>query len=215
MPWQPPAICATGSVRTRPVTAIIPSTPALCRGPPSNSPTPGDIIGVNQIESISASVLNPAMNEWGIAILRVISNLPRSLPGETITMVVFGNTTLENSGSLETYYFYSGLGKVACDQIPFDGLMVTMPEGTGIHFVVNGSELTLMGNASLRADQNGSMDVSLYSGSGLISSDGQQTVFTAGQSVSVPLGGLNGTDSIGPPPTRSLCRLRTWNWLAA
>jgi hypothetical protein len=135
---------------------------------------PGDIVGVNQIQSISASVLDPALNEWGIAIFKVISNLPRSLPGETVTLVVFGNTTVENSGSLETYYFYSGLGQVACDQIPFDGLMVTMPEGTGIHFVVNGSELTLMGNASLRAEQNGSMDVSLYSGSGSIAADGQE-----------------------------------------
>ncbi len=162
---------------------------------------PGDIIGVNQIESISASVLNPTLNQWGIAIFKVISNLPRSLPGETITLVVFGNTTLENSGSLETYYFYSGLGQVACDQIPFDGLMVTMPEGTGIHFVVNGSELTLMGNASLKAARNGSMEVSLYSGSGSIESDGQQQIFTAGEKVSVPLGGSNGTDPIGPPST--------------
>lgn len=162
---------------------------------------PGDIVGVNQIQSISASVLNPSLNQWGIAIFKVISNLPRSLPGETITLVVFGNTTVENSGSLETYYFYSGLGQVSCDQVPFDGLMVTMPEGTGIHFIVNGSELTLMGNASLRADQNGSMDVSLYSGSGSITANGQEQVFTAGESVSVPLGGPNGTDPIGPPTT--------------
>ncbi len=162
---------------------------------------PGDIVGVDQIESVSASVLDPALKQWGIAIFKVISNLPRSLPGETITLVVFGNTTLQNSGSLETYYFYSGLGKVACDQIPFDGLMITMPEGTGIHFVVNGSELTLMGNASLKANKNGSMQVSLYSGSGAIASGGQQQVFTAGESVSVPLGGLNGTDAIGPPST--------------
>ncbi len=160
---------------------------------------PGDIIGVSQIESISASVLNPALNEWGIAIFKVISNLPRSLPGETVTLVVFGNTTLENSGSLETYYFYSGVGQVACDQIPFDGLMVTMPEGTGIHFVVNGAELTLMGNASLKAVKNGSMDVTLYSGSGSIESDGQKQIFGAGESVSVPLGGPNGVDPIGPP----------------
>ncbi|MGA2505742.1 MAG: hypothetical protein ABSG01_16805 [Anaerolineales bacterium] len=161
--------------------------------------TPGDIVGVNQIESISASKLDPTLKQWGIAIFEVISNLPRSLPGETVTLVVFGNTTLDNSGSLDTYYFYSGLGKVACDQIPFDGLMVTMPEGTGIHFFVNGSELTLMGNASLKAAKNGSMDISLYSGSGSITSDGQQQIITAGESVSVPLGGLNGTDSIGPP----------------
>ncbi len=160
---------------------------------------PGDIIGVNQIESISASVLNPALNEWGIAIFKVISNLPRSLPGETVTLVVFGNTTLENSGSLETYYFYSGVGQIACDQIPFDGLMVTMPEGTGIHFVVNGAELTLMGNASLKAVKNGSMDVSLYSGSASIELDGQKVIFGAGESVSVPLGGPNGVDPVGPP----------------
>jgi hypothetical protein len=162
---------------------------------------PGDIIGVNQIESLSAAILDPTLNEWGIAIFKVLSNLPRSLPGETVTMVVFGNTTLENSSSLETYYFYSGIGQVACDQIPFDGLMITMPEGTGIHFTVNGSILTLMGNASLSAAKNGSMEVSLYSGSGVIESDGQEQIFTAGEKVSVSLGGPDGTDSIGPPST--------------
>jgi len=162
---------------------------------------PGDIVSVNQIESISAAPLDPALHEWGIAIFKVIANLPRSLPGETVALVVFGNTTLENPGSLETFYFYSELGQVACDQIPFDGLMISMPEGTGIHFTINGSELTLMGNASLKAARNGSMEVSLYSGSGAIESDGQQQVFTAGEKVSIPLGGPDGTDSIGPPST--------------
>lgn len=160
---------------------------------------PGDIVGINQIESISAAPLDLALDEWGIAIFKVIANLPRSLPGETIALVVFGNTTLENSSSLETFYFYSELGQVACDQIPFDGLMINMPEGTGIHITVNGSELTLMGNASLKAARNGSMEVSLYSGSGAIESDGHQQIFTAGEKVSVSLGGPNGTDSIGSP----------------
>ncbi|HEX7395385.1 MAG TPA: hypothetical protein VF313_10695 [Anaerolineaceae bacterium] len=176
-------------------------TTRLVPGAAQQFTVPGDIIGINLIESISASVLDPALNEWGIAIFKVIGNLPRSLPGETVTLVVFGNTTLENSGNLETFYFYSGLGQVACDQIPFDGLMVTMPEGTGIHFIVNGSELTLMGNASLKADRNGNMKVNLYSGSASLASDGQQQIFTAGESVSVHLGGPNGTDSIGPPST--------------
>ena len=176
-------------------------TTRLVPGAAQQFTVPGDIIGITQIESISASVLDPALNEWGIAIFKLIGNLPRSLPGETVTLVVFGNTTLENSGNLETFYFYSGLGQVACDQVPFDGLMVTMPEGTGIHFIVNGSELTLMGNASLKADRNGNMKVSLYSGSGSLVSDGQQQIFTAGESVSVHLGGPNGTDSIGPPST--------------
>jgi hypothetical protein len=159
----------------------------------------GDIIEVAQIQRISAAPLNNTINEWGIAIFKVMANLPRSLPGETVTMMVFGNTTLDNAGNLETFYFSSKLGQIVCDQVPFDGLMITMPEGTGIHFTVNGSELTLMGNASLKATKNGKMQVGMYSGTGVIEANGQQQVFTAGEQVSVPLGGPNGTSSVGPP----------------
>ena len=159
----------------------------------------GDIVEVDQVQRVSAAPLNTTINEWGIAIFKVMANLPRSLPGETVTVVVFGNTTLENANSLETFYFSSELGQIVCNQVPFDGLMITMPEGTGIHFLVNGAELTLMGNASLKATKNGEMQVGMYNGTGVIESNGQQQVFTAGEQVSVPLGGPNGTTSVGPP----------------
>jgi hypothetical protein len=159
----------------------------------------GDILEINQIERISAAPLDTTINEWGIAIIKVMANLPRSLPGETITLVVFGNTQITNANNLETFYFSSELGRVVCDQVPFDGLMITMPEGTGMHFNVNGSEITLMGNASLKAARNGNMEVDLYSGAGSIESDGENQIFTAGEKVTVPLGGESGTDSIGPP----------------
>ena len=58
----------------------------------------GDIVSVEQLLRIVASPLKPDTNEWGIAVLKVFANLPRSLPGQTITMVVFGNTTLDNQG---------------------------------------------------------------------------------------------------------------------
>jgi hypothetical protein len=83
--------------------------------------------------------------------------------------------------------------------VPFDGLMITMPDGTGVSFVINGAEMTLMGNASITATQNGSMEVSLYSGSATITSSGQTQIVTAGQSTSMDLGGDNGTSAISPP----------------
>ncbi len=160
----------------------------------------GDIISVKDLQQLSAAPLNTDNHEWGIAIFKVMANLPRSLPGETVTMMVFGNTTIDNqSTSLETFYFSSQLGKVVCDKVPFDGITIDTPEGTGTRFVINGTELTLMGNASLKANQGGSMQVSLFSGSGRIASNGVEQYFGAGQSVSVALGGDNGMMAIGGP----------------
>jgi len=163
----------------------------------------GDMISVNELRRLSASPLNIDRNEWGIAVFNVIANLPRSLPGETVTMVVFGNATLDNQsgeeGGLESFYFSSELGQIVCEKIPFDGLMVTSPDGSGVRFSINGSELTLMGNASIKAVRNGEMEVSVYKGSARIVSNGEEQYFGAGQQVSVQLGGANGTESISAP----------------
>lgn len=164
--------------------------------------TTGDVIDVNHVQSLTTSPLNLEKKEWGIAIFNLIANLPRSVPGEAVKMVVFGNTTLGNNSEtkgIQSFYFSSNLGQIVCEKVPFDGIMVTMPDGTGLKLSVNGSELTLMGNASLKAVKNGNMEVSMLSGLGSITSDGQTQAFGAGQKVNVPLGGANGSEVIGPP----------------
>lgn len=160
----------------------------------------GDIVAVNELRRLSAAPLNLDNDEWGIAIFKLIANLPRSLPGETVTMVVFGNTTLDNnSGSMESFYFFSELGEITCEAVPFDGLMINSPDGSGIHITVNGTELTLMGDASLKAVKNGQMEVSILRGSGRIVANGQEQYFGAGQKVRVGLGGENGAEAISTP----------------
>ncbi len=159
----------------------------------------GDVVDVSLLRRLSASPLDLEKNQWGVAIFKVLANLPRSLPGEMVTMVVFGNTTLDkNSPGMEAFYFSSGLGKIACQKV-YDGILVNMPYGAGIHFTVNGADLTLMGNASLKATKNEDMEVSLFSGSGRIVSNGQEQYFGAGQKVSVQLGGPDGTEAVSPP----------------
>lgn len=161
----------------------------------------GDVVDIQTVQHISTSPLNLQKNEWGIAVFNIIANLPRSLPGEAVKMVVFGNTTLGNNGvqDIQSFYFFSELGQIACDQLPFDGIMITMPDGTGINLKINGSDLLLMGDASLSAVKNGNMSINLFSGTASITSDGQTQYFGAGQKVQVPLGGTNGIDAIGPP----------------
>jgi hypothetical protein len=160
----------------------------------------GDVVDINQLQRLSAAPLNLINNEWGIAIFNVMANLPRSLPGQTVKIVVFGNTRLDkNSPNLESFYFSSELGKIVCKKVPFDGIMISMPGGAGISFTVNGTQMTLMGNASLKATQNGNMQVNIYDGAGVVEADGQRQYVGPGQSVSVPLGGPTGTDPTGPP----------------
>ncbi|MGD0611652.1 MAG: hypothetical protein ABSB41_09060 [Anaerolineales bacterium] len=162
----------------------------------------GDVVDIGLLRSLSASPLELDKHQWGIAVFKVIANLPRSLPGETVTMLVFGNTLLDNgTGSLEAFHFSSEFGQIVCNKVNLDGIMVTMPKGQGVHFTVNGAELTLMGDASFKAAKNGEMQVSLYSGAGSIVSQGQQQYFGAGQKVSVQLGGPGGSDAVSPPST--------------
>lgn len=160
----------------------------------------GDIVGVNQVRSISASPLLVENDEWGIAFFNLIANLPRSLPGQTVMMIVFGDTTLENaSGDLETFFFTSEMGRIVCEKMPDDGILLSVPDGAGIRFTVNGAQLSLAGDASMKAEKNGEMEVSLFEGAGSIISGGKEVFFGAGQQVSVQLGGPNGTESVGPP----------------
>jgi hypothetical protein len=160
----------------------------------------GDTVGVADLRSLAASPLSLDGNDWGIAVFRVTANLPRSLPGEAITMVVFGNTTMDNpSGDLQTFYFSSTLGQIDCDQVPFDGLTISMPDGAGIRFNVNGTEVLLMGDASLKATTNGTMDVSVFKGASVVTANGQSKTVSAGQKTSLDLGGPDGNTAVSPP----------------
>jgi hypothetical protein len=161
----------------------------------------GDIVDLQLVQSLSTAPLDLQKKEWGIAVFNIIANLPRSLPGEAVKMVVFGNTTLGNNGveDIQSFYFFSELGQIVCDKVPFDGLMVSMPNGTGIKLKINGSELMLMGDASFKAIKNQDMEVSLFSGTASITANGQTQYFGAGQKVQVVLGGINGIEPVGPP----------------
>ena len=99
----------------------------------------GDILNVGLLRRLFASPLDLNNSQWGIAIFKVLTNVPRALPGELVTLMVFGNTSLEKSSpGMEAFSFSSELGQIVCDQVPFDGLMISMPYGAGAHFVING-----------------------------------------------------------------------------
>lgn len=56
----------------------------------------GDIIEVDWLEKLELSALNDVEGLWGIALLRLQANLPDTLPGQNITLLVFGDVQLQN-----------------------------------------------------------------------------------------------------------------------
>jgi hypothetical protein len=105
------------------------------------------------------------------------------------------------SGDLESFYFSSELGQVVCERAPQDGILISIPDGQGVRLMVNGTELTLTGSASLTAVRNGLMNVSLYSGAARVAAAGADQYFGAGQKVDVQLGGPDGRLAVSAPST--------------
>jgi hypothetical protein len=172
----------------------------IAPGPSTRFELPGDVIPVEILQMLSASPLDLSRNEWGIAIFKLQTTLPRTVPGQNATFIVFGNTSLEDaSGDLQAFYFSSGVGEVTCELVPFDGLLIRMPDGTGLTIQADGATLTLMGTTVLEARQGEQMSVTMLDGSASVSSGGQEQFLGAGQVVTVPLGGANGVQAVGPP----------------
>ncbi|MFN8371431.1 MAG: SH3 domain-containing protein [Anaerolineae bacterium] len=57
--------------------------------------SPGDIISVTRIRNLTLSQLNETVPEWGVALMQLQANLPDTLPGQNVTVVLFGETRLE------------------------------------------------------------------------------------------------------------------------
>ncbi|MFN8374184.1 MAG: SH3 domain-containing protein [Anaerolineae bacterium] len=82
--------------------------PALVFGQPS------DIVGVTQLTSLITAPLDEVNDLWGIAILSLQATLPDTLPGQNVTMVVFGDARLSMAES-ETVELITLDGTISAD----------------------------------------------------------------------------------------------------
>jgi hypothetical protein len=61
-----------------------------------NFATPGDLVEVSAVESLSLSSRVEEAGEWGIALMQLQTNLPDSLPGQNVTFLLFGDVQITN-----------------------------------------------------------------------------------------------------------------------
>ncbi len=57
----------------------------------------GDIADVGAVQSLTLSPLNVETNEWGVALMRIQANLPDTLPGQNVTLLLFGDVEIQTA----------------------------------------------------------------------------------------------------------------------
>ncbi len=160
----------------------------------------GDNVPIQAIKTLTTSPLDVANGTWGLSLLKLQVNLPDTMPGQNVTFLVYGNTSVENtSGDMQSFYFSSGLGSPSCKEAPQDAIVVRSPNHAEVTFNANGVQITIASTIVLRATRHQAMSVELVEGHARVSADGGSQVLKPGQMVSVPMGGSDGLQPAGAP----------------
>ena len=65
--------------------------------PPEAFSQPSDRVGLITLKNVGTSPMNPALQEWGIALLSLQANLPDTLPGQSTIFMLLGDSEVENA----------------------------------------------------------------------------------------------------------------------
>jgi hypothetical protein len=152
----------------------------------------GDIVQILEVETITLKPLDEVTNTWGVALLRVQANLPDTLPGQNVTMVLFGDVSLTNvapeAESPQAFYFSTGIGDSPCAEAPASGVLVQSPQGAGtISLTLNGVEVTMGSTLYFNGAPNEDMTIAVLEGEATLTQNDESVTLTAGLQTSVAL----------------------------
>lgn len=178
----------------------------------------GDIEDVTKIQSLRLTGMNEAANTWGVVVMRLQANIPNTLPGQNVTLLLFGDVEItsaveEGSGMapMQAFVLRTGIGDALCDEAPESGLMVQTPDGVSeISLNINGVDVSMGSTVVFRAQAEGEMTVSTIEGAAFVETETDVLPILAGSRLRVPLDRFLHAvrDRIGHPEPYELRRLR-------
>lgn len=101
----------------------------------------GDIVDVAAIQSLELAGFDSETGSWGVVLMQLQANLPGTLPGQNVTVLLFGDTTLRNAAEStaqqtppEQTQTISATGNVNVRALPTTnaGVIVNVAPGTDI-----------------------------------------------------------------------------------
>lgn len=153
----------------------------------------GDIVPVTEIQRMELAPLDVVNGAWGVAVAKILArNVVGTIPGQPITLLLFGGSTLEETdisedGVLNAFIFRGGVGQPNCDEAP-DGLMIQTPAGQAeLQFTINDVEVTVGSTVYLTADADADMTFALLEGNGTVTANGVTQTLQGGELVTVPM----------------------------
>ncbi len=151
----------------------------------------GDIADLGVLSRISTSPYNQTNNEWGIALIRAQVNLSDILPGQNVTFLLYGDTTLNaESPSMNAISVRIRVGAMLCEGVPESALIIQSPTNTTIQLLVNGAEVRLGSTIRVTAYQDGALTISLLEGSAVVTALNTTVELVPGTETEMALSGL-------------------------
>ncbi|MEO8607379.1 MAG: LysM peptidoglycan-binding domain-containing protein [Chloroflexota bacterium] len=160
----------------------------------------GNIANLFSIKQLTTAPLDTASQVWGIAVLKVQANLPDTLPGQNVTVLLYGDATLEGvTPQMKAVTLRTGVSSTACASAPKAAMLVQSPEGTQATLTVNGATVTLGSTLYFTADAGTEMTIATIEGQAIISAFNTTRIAQAGAQVRLPLGGADNLQVVGAP----------------
>ncbi len=160
----------------------------------------GDIVDLLEVQQISTAPLDLATQDWGIAVLKAQANLPQSLPGQNVTFILFGDTTVDNpTPDLQAVIVSTRIGGFDCANAPDLAVLIQSPTGQQVTMNLNGADVTLGSTAYVTAQENRFLTLGIIEGQGKVSAFGTTRVVEPGMQVLIPLGTNDQLHVVGPP----------------
>jgi hypothetical protein len=152
----------------------------------------GDKVSVNDLSTLELSPMDESTGEWGVAVMLLQANLPNTLPGQNVTIILFGNVVIQNATTpeqvengefspMQAFYLTTGIGDSNCAEAPESGMLVQTPDGVGeVNFVVNGVEVAMGSTVMFQAPTDNELTATTIEGSAVLKVDDQSYPVMAG-----------------------------------
>lgn len=167
---------------------------------------PGDTLDFTSLQRLNLSSMNTLTKEWGVALMRLqAANLEGTLPGQAITILLFGNVEISNTGQptdvVQSFYFRSGVGDAPCAEAPDSGILVQTPQGERkVALRINEVDIQLGSTAFMQAEPSDDMEISVIEGQAVVSAQGVTETVNAGLQTGVSLDSSGKADGPPEPP---------------
>lgn len=152
----------------------------------------GDIVLLSSLQRLRTAALDPGSDQWGIVLLRAQASLAGTLPGQAVTIILFGDTELGNpSPEMIGLTLRTGVGSVACQGEPPPAMLIQSPTGERVTLTINGAEISVASTIHIRAVPQGEMTVATIEGRAEVTAFGETRVVVGGEQTSLPIAGTD------------------------